>query len=323
MCIEFWLILYTLNDMIEKLCPGLALCSVYNHLFLLCSSKIIFPIRAALFCFSTNMEARSLVSTSWVLCTADSVFYCMLNYDSHILVGTKLSLSLDTRDHVLVCMWGSVWDVKSLLPHFQYLWLPRGFLSCLFSLLIPRVKGASRGEWVAAHRPWGPCLGSVSWSSSQPLHQQRLMCWRCFHVRGPHSAAPRDPPWLQMLESVKGPLGFFTHLLSQPCWPGLLGLSSPSTASPGVTAALRTHCSIQSVLPLLLNPRPAPSSVLSLHLPSLIPPNFRSLSANPAANRCLWRTLVTSFWLNEIVEVFASILSKGLGNWRFPRACEH
>ena len=92
------------HDMIEKLCPGLASCSVYKHLLLLYSSKIILPIRAALFCFSTNMEARSLVSTSWVLCTADSVFYCMLNYDSHILVGTKLSLSLDTRDHVLVCM---------------------------------------------------------------------------------------------------------------------------------------------------------------------------------------------------------------------------
>ena len=88
--------------MIEKLCPGLALCPVYNHLFLLCSSKIIFPIRAALFCFSTNMEARSLVSTSWVLCTADSVFYCMLNYDGHILVGTMLSLSLDIGNHVLI-----------------------------------------------------------------------------------------------------------------------------------------------------------------------------------------------------------------------------
>ena len=127
-CIEFWLNLYTLNDMIEKLCPGLALCSVYNHLFLLCSSKIIFPVRAALFCFSTNMEAMSLVSTSWVLCTADSVFYCMLNYDSHILVGTKLLLSLDTRDHVLACMWSSVWDVNSLLLHFQHLWLPLMFI---------------------------------------------------------------------------------------------------------------------------------------------------------------------------------------------------
>ena len=40
------------NDMIEKLCPGLALCSVYNDLFLLCSLKIIFPIRASFSCFS-------------------------------------------------------------------------------------------------------------------------------------------------------------------------------------------------------------------------------------------------------------------------------
>ena len=36
------------NDMIEKLCPGLALCSVYKHLLLLSSSNIILPIRAAL-----------------------------------------------------------------------------------------------------------------------------------------------------------------------------------------------------------------------------------------------------------------------------------
>ena len=85
MCIEFWVILYIWNDMIEKLCPGLALCSISNQLLLLYSSKIIFPIRAAFFCLFTNMEAWSLVSTSQVLCTADSAFYCMLNYDSHIL----------------------------------------------------------------------------------------------------------------------------------------------------------------------------------------------------------------------------------------------
>ena len=33
----------------------------------------------------TNMEACYLVSTSRVLCTADSAFYCMLNYDGHTL----------------------------------------------------------------------------------------------------------------------------------------------------------------------------------------------------------------------------------------------
>ena len=89
------------NDVIEKLCPGLALCSVYNHLLLLSSSKIIFPIRAALFCVSTSMEAWSLVSTSSILHTADSVSIACY-YDGHILVGTKLSLSLDTGDHVPV-----------------------------------------------------------------------------------------------------------------------------------------------------------------------------------------------------------------------------
>ena len=36
------------NDMIEKLCLGLALCSVYKHLLLLSSSNIILPVRAAL-----------------------------------------------------------------------------------------------------------------------------------------------------------------------------------------------------------------------------------------------------------------------------------
>ena len=50
----------------------------------------------------TNMEAWTLVSTSGVLHTADYVFYCMLNYDDHILVGIKLSLPLDTGDNVLV-----------------------------------------------------------------------------------------------------------------------------------------------------------------------------------------------------------------------------
>ena len=50
----------------------------------------------------TGMEAWSLVSTSRVLCTADSVFYCRLNCGGHILVGTKLSLPLDTGNLVLV-----------------------------------------------------------------------------------------------------------------------------------------------------------------------------------------------------------------------------
>ena len=77
------------------------MCSVYNHLFLLCSSKLIFPIRASLFRFCHRL-AWTLVSTSGVLRAADYVFYCMLNYDGYILVGIKLSLPLDTGDNVLV-----------------------------------------------------------------------------------------------------------------------------------------------------------------------------------------------------------------------------
>ena len=60
-------LLFSYFHMIEKSCPGLALCSVYKHLLLLYSSKIILPIRAALFCFSTSTEAWSLVSTSGIV----------------------------------------------------------------------------------------------------------------------------------------------------------------------------------------------------------------------------------------------------------------
>ena len=73
-CIEFWLNLYTLNDMIEKLCPGLALCSVYNHLFLLCSSKIIFPIRAAVSIKYLHVikvtQGNRRVSVMWNFCSS-------------------------------------------------------------------------------------------------------------------------------------------------------------------------------------------------------------------------------------------------------------
>ena len=297
MCIEFWLILYIGNDMIEKLCPGLALYSISNQLLLLYSSKIIFPIRAALFCLFTNMEAWSLVSTSRVLCTAGCFLLHVELWGPHPSGHKTLIVTWHWRPHPCsACeVVGETWTLSSCT------FRTCDFPSCLSSLLIPRVKGAARGGW--AQRLWGPCLSLVSWGSSQPLHQPRLMCWRCFQVRGPCPAAPRDPPWLQILESVKGPLGFFTHMLSQPCWPGLLGLSIPRATGPGITATLRTHCCIQTVLPLLPNPGlPHPLS-FSYTFPSLIPPNFPSLSANPAATTCLWRTLVTLFWLNEIGSV--------------------
>ena len=303
--------------MIEKQCPGVALCSVYNHLLFLYSSKIIFPIRAALFCFFTNMEAWSLVSTSRVLCTAGCFLLHVDAYDGHVLLGTKLSLSLDTGDHALaVHVW---WWVRRELSSCTF--TTCDFLSCLSSLLIPRVKGSLRGRWVTAHRPWGPCLGSVSWDSSQPLQQPRLMCWRCFQVRGPCPAAPRDPPWLQILEFVKDPLGFFTHMLSQPCWPGLLGLSIPRAAGPGITATLRTHSCIQTVLPLLPNP--------GLPHPLSFPYTFFQVSSLP-----IFQVSVQTRQLPDVyggplthhsgymkLEVFTSVLSNSL--WNLRCCCEH
>lgn len=56
------------NDMIEKLCPGLALLSVYKHLLLLSSSNIILPVRAAL----------SALPPAWKLglWSAHGIVYC-------------------------------------------------------------------------------------------------------------------------------------------------------------------------------------------------------------------------------------------------------
>ena len=87
--------------MIEKLCPGLALCSVYKHLLLLSSSNIILPVRAALPALPLVWKP-GLWSAHLGYCALKSVFYFMLNYDGHILVGTKLSLPLDTGNLVLV-----------------------------------------------------------------------------------------------------------------------------------------------------------------------------------------------------------------------------
>ena len=179
MCIEFWVILYIWNDMIEKLCPGLALCSISNQLLLLYSSKIIFPIRAAFFCLFTNMEAWSLVSTSQVLCTADSAFYCMLNYDGHILGCKTLIATWYWRP--CACQFSSVQfsSVQSLSRVWLFVtpWIAAcqaflsitncrsvlsctfrtcDFPSCLSSLLIPHVEGTPMGGWVTAHRIWAP-----------------------------------------------------------------------------------------------------------------------------------------------------------------------
>ena len=72
----------------------------------------------------------------------------------------------------------------------------------------------------------------------------------------------------------EGATGLLHTLAFTALCPGLLGLSIPSTAGPGVTPALRTHCSIQTVLILLRSPRPDPFSLLSLHLPKSHPSQF-------------------------------------------------
>ena len=116
------------------------MCSVYNHLFLLCSSKLIFPIRASLSRFCHRLVWKlGLWSAHLGYCALQTVFYCMLNYDSYILVGIKLSLPLDTGDNVLV---GHVrwWVRHELFLHFQDLTLP-----LMFVLTVYLCKGCSHG----------------------------------------------------------------------------------------------------------------------------------------------------------------------------------
>ena len=83
-----------------------------------------------------------------------------------------------------------------------------GFPSCLSSLFVPCMKGALRIEWVRAHVLWHPCLGWVSWSSSQQHPFPRMLCWRCFHVRAVHVQLPLETSMATDSWDCEGAAGF-------------------------------------------------------------------------------------------------------------------
>ena len=88
------------------------------------------------------------------------------------------------------------------------------FPSCLSSLCVPRMEGALRVEWVRAHVLWRPCLGWVSWSSSQQHPFPRMRCWRCFHVRAVHVQLPLETSMAMDSRDCEGATDFlytFAH----------------------------------------------------------------------------------------------------------------
>ena len=120
----------------------------------------------------TTMEAWTLVSTSGVLHTADYVFYCILNYDDHILVGIKLSLPLDTGDNVLV---GHVrWWVRYELSPSALSGLEASAHVCPRCLFVHRMlPGVDESQHT--------CSGVPAWVQSPGAHlsfhsSPRLMC---------------------------------------------------------------------------------------------------------------------------------------------------
>ena len=98
-------------------------------------------------------------------------------------MNTKFSRSLDTGDQVLAV---SVrWWVRCE-PISLCIFRTCGFPSYLSSLFVPCMKGALRVGWVKAHVLWCPCLGWVSWSSSQHHTSPRMLCcMRAVHVQLP------------------------------------------------------------------------------------------------------------------------------------------
>ena len=142
-------------------------------------------------------------------------------------------------------MWGGGWGVNSLLLHFQDLWLPLMFLLTVN----PSSRGHSQGWMSHSTQALSPCLGSVSWSSSQPLHHPSLMSWRCFRVRGPCPAAPTS-----MASDSRFCEGS-TGLLHTLVFTALLTWSSGIDQSQGSRSW--GHCCSQN--PLLHPDSPAPS----------------------------------------------------------------
>ena len=100
-----------------------------------------------------------------------------------------------------------------------------------------------------------------------------------------------------------------------------LAFTALLTWSPGIEQSQGNrswdHCCSQNAL---LHPySPAPFSVLSLHLPMSHLSQFSKFQGKPCAIICLWVTLITSFWLNEIGIV--CLYPLGLQNLRL--CCEH
>ena len=119
-----------------------------------------------------------------------------------------------------------------------------GFPSCLSSLFIPHVKGALRVGWVKAHVLWHPCLGWVSWSSSQRHTAPRMLCCvRAVHVKLPlESGTATDSRdwrgrWLSLHISSRSS----ADLVS---WDWRDLGQRLRAAGPRVTAPLRTHYSL-------------------------------------------------------------------------------
>ena len=113
------------------------------------------------------------------------------------------------------------------------------------------------------------CSGMPAWAQSPGAHlsfhtSPRLMCWRCFHVRAVHVKLPLETSMPADSRDYEG--AFFTPFLSQPCWPGLPGLTRPRTEIH--SSRTQGHCS--SYNPMLHPDSPA----LTPHTPVAHPLTF-------------------------------------------------
>ena len=164
-------------------------------------------------------------------------------------MNTKFSRSLDTGDQVLVV---SVrWWVRCE-PISLCIFRTCGFPSYLSSLFVPCMKGALRVGWVKAHVLWCPCLGWVSWSSSQHHTSPRMLC--C--MRAVHVQLPLETSMAADSRNCEGATGFLYTCSRSPTdlvfwdWPDL-GQRLRATG-PGVTAPLRTTTSSRPKLQVVL-----------------------------------------------------------------------
>ena len=154
MCVD--LLFSYFNDMIEKLCPGLALCSVYNDLFLLCSLKIIFPIRASFSCFSHWLVWKPGLWSA-------HLGYCALQTLFSIACWTVMAISWwAQKSYCHLTLETMPCSAVNSLLHFQDLWLP---LICVLTAN-PSCRGHCHGWMSRSTLDLGPCLGLDSWNLS-------------------------------------------------------------------------------------------------------------------------------------------------------------